>query len=78
MSHQHLPIVDISSLVTDSQGAAVAEETGNACRRQGAFYIVGHGVDLALQERLEHLRREFFAQALACSNELRAWILSAT
>ena len=40
----------------------VADQIADACRRHGFFYVVGHGVDAALQTRLEHLSRRFFAQ----------------
>jgi isopenicillin N synthase-like dioxygenase len=57
----HIPIIDVSPLVAggvDLHG--VATEIGCACRDTGFFYIVGHGVDEALQARLETLSREFF------------------
>jgi isopenicillin N synthase-like dioxygenase len=64
-------------------GSAARHETADrlraACRDTGFFYIVGHGVDAALQRRLEELSREFFAQdletKLAIRMELggRAW-----
>jgi isopenicillin N synthase-like dioxygenase len=59
----HIPIIDVSDLVAGrpSQGA-VAERLGAACRESGFFYVVGHGVDEALQRRLRDLSREFFAQ----------------
>ena len=37
---------------------------GCACRETGFFYIVGHGVDEALQARLETLSREFFLKPI--------------
>ncbi|HIF33872.1 MAG: 2-oxoglutarate and iron-dependent oxygenase domain-containing protein [Pirellulaceae bacterium] len=62
MTHP-LPIVDVSSLVAGfgSRENEVAEQIGDACREHGFFYVVGHGVDAALQNRLEALSREFFA-----------------
>jgi isopenicillin N synthase-like dioxygenase len=56
-----------------------AEQIGAACRESGFFYIVNHGVDEALCQRLEGLSREFFAQsepqkmAIAMSRGGRAW-----
>jgi isopenicillin N synthase-like dioxygenase len=41
-----------------------AGQIRDACRRAGFFYIVGHGVDEALQARLELLSRRFFAEPL--------------
>ena len=57
----HIPIIDVSPLVAgDADLRGVATEIGCACRETGFFYIVGHGVDEALQARLETLSREFF------------------
>jgi len=63
MTSSPLPIIDIAPLVSEGgDRQAVAGQIRHACRRSGFFYIVGHGVDSALQERLEHLSRRFFAQ----------------
>jgi non-haem dioxygenase in morphine synthesis N-terminal len=53
----HIPIIDVSELVAGgpSQGT-VAGRLGDACRESGFFYVVGHGVDEALQARLRALR----------------------
>lgn len=60
-----IPIIDIQPLVAGGAGqAAVAAQIGQACRESGFFYIVGHGVDASLQQRLEQLSRQFFAQPL--------------
>jgi isopenicillin N synthase-like dioxygenase len=56
-----LPVVDVSAL--RGKPAArdkVARQVDAACRDVGFFYIVGHGVDEALQGRLDALSREFF------------------
>jgi isopenicillin N synthase-like dioxygenase len=59
----HIPIIDVHELVAGTDGRrAVAEQIGRACRESGFFYIVGHGVDPALQDRLQNLSRQFFAQ----------------
>ena len=60
LSSSLLPVVDISRLVAGEPATSVATEIGNACRQQGFFYIVGHGIDVELQQQLEHLSREFF------------------
>ena len=65
-----LPIIDIEPLRA-SDPRSVAAEIRNACLATGFFYIVGHGVDEALQARLEELSRRFFAQALETKLELR-------
>ena len=60
----HLPLVDVAALVdpdappSDRAGAATAID--QACRDVGFFAITGHGVDPALQDRLELASRAFF------------------
>src|SRR5262249_47207401 len=49
----------------------VAERLGQACRESGFFYVVGHGVDAALQLRLRELSREFFAQDAEAKLQIR-------
>ncbi|MBM7116644.1 isopenicillin N synthase family dioxygenase [Archangium primigenium] len=62
---EQVPVIDVRALVdpasTLAERQAVAERMGAACRRNGFFYVVGHGVDEALQTRLETLSRRFFA-----------------
>jgi polar amino acid transport system ATP-binding protein len=53
---QHVPVVDLASPEPE-----VARRIGEACRAHGFFYVVGHGVDEALMDRLEDLSRRFFA-----------------
>jgi isopenicillin N synthase-like dioxygenase len=60
-----LPVIDVAALV--SSGVDRSRSAGHirdACRSAGFFYIVGHGVDDALQERLESVSRQFFAQSV--------------
>jgi hypothetical protein len=46
----HIPILDVSELVAAGPcPRAVAKCLGAACRESGFFYVVGHGVDAALQ-----------------------------
>ena len=71
LSPSQLPVIDISTLVAGEPAASVAREIGNACRQQGFFYIVGHGVDIELQEQLEHLSREFFHLDLEAKMAIR-------
>lgn len=76
----HLPIINIHALVTGAaEQHAVAAQIRRACREWGFFYIVGHGVDEELQQRLEKLSRDFFAQDAETKLEIamaqggRAW-----
>jgi isopenicillin N synthase-like dioxygenase len=67
-----LPVIDISALVAGTSARhGVAAEIGEACREFGFFYIVGHGVEEDLQERLERFSREFFAQPVDRKLEIR-------
>lgn len=65
-----LPVINISSLIKQTDKVAAAQ-IGQACREIGFFYIVGHGVDESLQQRLETLSRQFFAQNLATKLDTR-------
>src|SRR5438105_6949323 len=68
----HIPIIDVSELIAGGPcPRAVAERLGAACRESGFFYVVGHGVDAALQGRLRQLSREFFAQDLQTKLAIR-------
>jgi len=76
----HLPVVDISALVSGREELhTVPEQIEKACREFGFFYIVGHGVDEELQQRLEQVSRQFFAQEVQTKLEIsmsrggRAW-----
>ncbi len=67
-----VPIIDISALVSGKgDRLTVASQIGQACRKCGFFYIVGHGVDEGLQQRLEQLSRQFFAQDLETKLKIR-------
>jgi isopenicillin N synthase-like dioxygenase len=68
----HIPIVDVSGLGEGTSARrAVAGRLGEACRDSGFFYVVGHGVDQALQDRLRDLCRRFFAQGLEAKLQVR-------
>ncbi|MGH6636215.1 MAG: isopenicillin N synthase family dioxygenase [bacterium] len=67
-----LPVIDIRPLIGPNEGRhRVAAEIGQACRERGFFYIIGHGVDGSLQQCLERLSREFFAQNIEKKLEIR-------
>jgi isopenicillin N synthase-like dioxygenase len=75
-----LPIIDLSLFdAGDPWRDHVAAQVDWAASTFGFFYIVGHGVDLALGETLTELSRRFFAQdaaqkmAIHMSRAGRAW-----
>lgn len=75
-----VPVIDVAPLVEHTtERAATSRQIGAACRESGFFYVVNHGVDAALCQRLEALSREFFAQEestkleIAMSRGGRAW-----
>lgn len=79
-SYSRIPVIDITALVrgTDER-RKVALEIHRACSECGFFYVVGHGVDERLQQRLEEVSRKFFAQSAETKLEIsmsrggRAW-----
>src|SRR5262249_37370944 len=80
MDCHELPVVDVTSLLSDRRDhRPVARELRAACRDYGFFYITGHGIDEHLQERLEETSRHFFASDLqtkltiSMSRGGRAW-----
>jgi len=68
----HLPVVDLR----DGDAAA---QLDRACADVGFFYVVGHGIDEALGERLEAEARAFFGRSeahkarIAMARGGRAW-----
>jgi len=56
-----IPIIDISKLRKTSLQNEAAEKIGEACRRDGFFYITGHGVSELLQQRMEQQSSIFFS-----------------
>lgn len=57
-----LPIVDMSLLAgDDADRAAFGDALRAATHEVGFFYLVGHGVDRSVRERLFDTAREFFA-----------------
>jgi isopenicillin N synthase-like dioxygenase len=75
-----LPIVDAGPLLARApERSDTAARIGAACRDTGFFYVVGHGVDPALEARLDGCARRFFARDLATKTRIsmdragRAW-----
>lgn len=52
----HLPLIDLCATPAEA-----ADRIGAACRAHGFFYVIGHGVDEALVQRLDQLSHQFFA-----------------
>ncbi len=75
MSHDptsQVPIIDVAPLVTGAgDQEAVAAAMGLACRENGFFYVIGHGVGEDLNRRLEDLGRAFFDQDVETKLEIR-------
>ncbi len=78
--HTSIPIIDVTALRhVESDRQAVAQQIRQACHETGFFYIIGHGIDEILQQQLEQLSRQFFAQSLETKMEIpmaqggRAW-----
>ena len=76
---ERVPVIDVSAHRRAADPAAVAAEIDAACRDDGFFYVVGHGVPVALQRRVDTLAREFFARdeaekaAVSMDRGGRAW-----
>jgi isopenicillin N synthase-like dioxygenase len=66
-----LPVIDVAPLVAGSgDRRAVVEAIGAACRDAGFFYVVGHGVPAALEDRLVAESRRFFALPAEAKREI--------
>jgi isopenicillin N synthase-like dioxygenase len=75
-----VPVIDVAPLLSGAGDVdSVAREIDAACRQAGFFSIVGHGVDSALQTRLDELSGRFFAlpelekAEIAMARGGRAW-----
>ena len=67
-----LPVIDIQALILQANSCqSIAAQIGQACRDMGFFYIAGHSVNEALQQRLETLSQQFFAQDIATKMDIR-------
>ncbi len=61
-----IPIIDLTVST-----AEIAAQIHQACRTFGFFYVVGHGIDETLQQNLETLSRQFFAQEEAVKIQIK-------
>ena len=75
-----IPIIDISPLISQKGDLqTVAYQLKNACIHFGFFYIIGHGISEDLENRLEQLSLQFFAQEASTKMKIkmalggRAW-----
>ncbi|MFW9260710.1 isopenicillin N synthase family dioxygenase [Nostoc sp. CALU 546] len=68
-----VPIIDISALIRQTSNSCkeVADQIRQACQDYGFFYIVGHGIDEQLQQKLENLSQQFFAQDVETKLKIR-------
>ncbi|MBN3938390.1 MAG: 2-oxoglutarate and iron-dependent oxygenase domain-containing protein [Nostoc sp.] len=68
-----VPVIDISALIsqTNNSSDVVSDQIRQALHDYGFFYIIGHGVDEQLQEQLEHLSQQFFAQDVKTKLKIR-------
>src|SRR5215216_2135964 len=70
-SDRQLPVIDISALISRTAGRhRIAAQLAEACRDYGFFYVIGHGVNENLQQRLEQISRAFFAQDVEAKLEI--------
>ena len=67
-----VPIIDVAPLVADGgEQNTVVAAMGQACRENGFFYVIGHGVSEELNRRLEEIGHRFFAQDVETKLEIR-------
>lgn len=67
-----LPIINIDPLVSGKGNKiAVGAALRKACTDSGFFYITGHGIAIELQQQLEVLSKQFFAQDAATKMQIR-------
>lgn len=64
MQQKNIPLISISSLLSDDTQSSLLQQTANqigaACKTAGFFYITEHGVSEPLQKELEEASRVFF------------------
>lgn len=74
-----IPCVDVHPLIDGGPIDDVAVAIDAACRRDGFFTVVGHGIDPTLHERLDRAARAFFSlpatekAAVAMAKGGRTW-----
>ncbi|MCP4769568.1 MAG: isopenicillin N synthase family oxygenase [Gammaproteobacteria bacterium] len=63
LDFDEIPIIDIGQLLSGSPAPELVQKIDRTCRNIGFFYIVGHGFDMGLAERLQSAASEYFSQA---------------
>ena len=61
----NLPVLDVSDFIRDEAspgGQEFIDQLRDACHDVGFLYLVGHGVDQELNDRLQSVSRQFFGQ----------------
>jgi isopenicillin N synthase-like dioxygenase len=67
-----VPIIDVAPLIAQAgDQRSVADAIGRACRENGFFYVIGHGVGEGLVQRLDELSNRFFAQDVETKQQIR-------
>lgn len=65
LQQEGLPVIDIEALwrvdSTDTARQECVHNIGQACRHQGFFYIVNHGIDVQLERQLEEVAEQYFS-----------------
>lgn len=67
---EDIPIIDIASLVNDSDIESVAKKLRFACENIGFIYIKNHGVEQKLIDDLFKISKEFFSLPIEEKNKL--------
>ena len=71
MSHTSLPVFDLSFISSGEEPPTdLLQRMNKACRGNGFFQIVNHGVPISLQEIMLDVTREFYALSLESKEEL--------
>ena len=61
----NLPVLDLSEFARDETSSKAQEfiqQLRETCHEVGFFYLTGHGIDPELNDRIQNLSRQFFAQ----------------
>ena len=79
-SFEKIPIIDISSIETNTGFVQIAEKLVNTTKTVGFFYITGHGISMKLMQEALLASRRFFElpvskkSTVAVNNNQRGWM----